>query len=62
MLDLNIDILKRERNIFLSNLSIFFFEEKINKINLRETCLSPRIIGFKRGNPRNLKVQAWKRK
>lgn len=32
MLDLNIDILKRERNIFLSNLSIFFEEEKINKI------------------------------
>lgn len=32
MLDLNIDILKRERNIFLSNLSIFEEEEKINKI------------------------------
>lgn len=34
MLDLNIDILKRERNIFLSNLSILKIEEeeKINKI------------------------------
>lgn len=34
MLDLNIDILKRERNIFLWNLSILKIEEeeKINKI------------------------------
>lgn len=34
MLDLNIDIFKQERNIFLSNLSILKIEEeeKINKI------------------------------